>query len=205
MRPMETNENEIKLEEKIDNKPKEKKESLWDLIRFIVIAIIIVLPIRILIAQPFIVSGSSMFPTFKDNQYLIVDQISYRFTDPSRGDVIIFKFPLDTTKYFIKRVIGLPNEKVVIKNGIVSVFDKDGKEIKLDEPYLETDKESKDSGVYQLKDGEYFVMGDNRIASSDSRSWGVLPRKNIVGKAFVRLLPLDSVSIDPGEYRYNKN
>lgn len=202
---MENNEISVSKEDLIGENKKEKKDSLWDLVRFIFIAIIIVLPIRILIAQPFIVSGSSMFPTFKDNQYLIVDQISYRFGEPARGDVVIFRFPLDPSKFFIKRVIGLPNEKVVIKDGKVSVFDKDGKETKLDEPYLEVDKESKDSGIYQLKADEYFVMGDNRIASSDSRSWGLLPRKNIVGKAFVRILPLNTAAIDPGEYRYNKN
>jgi signal peptidase I len=196
--------NEIERQDQISEKTA-KKDSLWDIIKFVVIAVIIVLPIRTLVAQPFIVSGSSMFPTFKDNQYLIVDQISYRFNDPVRGDVIIFKFPLDPSKFFIKRVIGLPNEKVVIKDGKVSVFGADGKELKLDEPYLETDKESNDSGVYQLKDDEYFVMGDNRIASSDSRSWGLLPRKNIVGKALIRVLPVNTLSIDPGEYRYNKN
>lgn len=204
---MENQESELSKEESIEtpSKTNQTKDSIWDLLRFVIIAVIIVLPIRILVAQPFIVSGSSMFPTFKDNQYLIVDQISYRFKDPARGDVVIFRFPLDTTKFFIKRVIGLPNEKVVIKDGKVSVF-KDGgtTEVKLDETYLAVDHESKDSASVQLKDGEYFVMGDNRIASSDSRSWGVLPRKNVVGKALLRLLPLESAAVNPGEYRYNE-
>ncbi len=176
------------------------RESLWELVRFIIIAIIIVLPIRTLVAQPFIVSGSSMFPTFKDHQYLIVDQISYRFNEPARGDVVIFHFPLDTTKFFIKRIIGLPTEKIIIENGHVIIEDKDGKKIKLDEPYLEN--MSNDSMSVTLKEGEYFVLGDNRPASSDSRTWGVLPRKNIVGRALVRLLPLDDMALNPGEYRY---
>jgi signal peptidase I len=179
-----------------------KKESAWDLFKFILIAIAIVLPIRMLIAQPFIVSGSSMFPTFKDKQYLIVDQISYRFEDPKRGDIVIFRYPLDPSKFFIKRVIGLPNEKVSIENGVVHITKTDGTEMTLGEPYLEVDRESKDSEEIQLKDGEYFVMGDNRIASSDSRTWGVLPRKNVVGKALFRLLPTEDLSINPGEYRY---
>jgi signal peptidase I len=183
-------------------KSNKAKESIWDLIRFILIAIAIVLPVRILIAQPFIVSGSSMFPTFKDNQYLIVDQISYRFEDPERGDVIIFRFPLDPSKFFIKRVIGLPNEKVSIKDGVVSITNAAGEKIMLDEPYLEADEVSKDDFSAELGDGEYFVMGDNRIASSDSRSWGVLPRKNVIGKAFLRLLPANTADINPGEYRY---
>ena len=183
--------------------PKQKsgKENAWELIRFIIIAAIIVLPIRMLVAQPFIVSGSSMFPTFEDKQYLIVDQISYRFNEPERGDVVIFRFPLDTTKFFIKRVIGLPEEKVVIEDGKVTIFDKDGELLLLDEPYLEN--VSHDSMSVTLKANEYFVLGDNRTASSDSRIWGLLPRENIVGKAFVRLLPVDALGIHPGEHRFN--
>lgn len=199
------NENNINLQPQmagIAPKSNKTKESIWDLVRFILIAIAIVLPVRILIAQPFIVSGSSMFPTFEDKQYLIVDQISYRFEDPKRGDVVIFRFPLDPSKFFIKRVIGLPNEKVTIKNGIVSVTDTNGKSKSLDEPYLESDNASHDDFSVELKDGEYFVMGDNRIASSDSRAWGVLPKKNIMGKAFLRLLPANTADINPGEYRY---
>ncbi len=193
----------METEKDLDFGPQtKKKEGIWDLIRFILIAIIIVLPIRMLVAQPFIVSGSSMFPTFKDNQYLIVDQISYRFENPKRGDIVIFRFPLDPSKFFIKRVIGLPNENISIKDGVITVTSADGTEKKLSEPYLETDRESHDTMSVELKDGEYFVMGDNRIASSDSRTWGVLPRKNIVGKALLRLLPANTASVNPGEYRY---
>ncbi len=184
------------------SKTKNSKESIWDLLRFILIAMAIVLPIRILVAQPFIVSGSSMFPTFKDNQYLIVDQISYRFEDPKRGDVVIFRFPLDETKFFIKRIIGLPNEKVTIENGVVTITDVNGQIVQLSEPYLEMDKESHDNFSTTLKADEYFVLGDNRIASSDSRSWGLLPRKNVVGKAFLRLLPAAEAAINPGAYHY---
>jgi signal peptidase I len=180
---MENKEDE-KTTEYVDiSKSSTKKEGVWDLIKFIIIAIAIVLPIRALIAQPFIVSGSSMFPTFKDNQYLIVDQISYRFEDPKRGDIVIFRYPIDPSKFFIKRVIGLPNENVSIENGVITITEEDGSQKTLNEPYLEIDRESKDTLDVQLKDGEYFVMGDNRIASSDSRTWGVLPRKNVIGKA----------------------
>lgn len=178
------------------------KDSFWDLVRFIFIAVIIVLPIRMLVAQPFIVSGSSMFPTFKDNQYLIVDQISYKFEEPARGDVVIFKYPLDPSKFFIKRTIGLPNETVSIKQGIITITHADGTEIELDEPYLKETQISKDTMSVELKDDEYFVMGDNRIASSDSRTWGVLPRKNIVGRALIRLLPVDVLDLNPGEYHH---
>lgn len=183
------------------NDSKNKKESVWELIKFILIAVAIVLPIRILIAQPFIVSGSSMVPTFEDKQYLIVDQITYKIYEPKRGDVIVFRFPLDTSKFFIKRIIGLPNEEVIIKNGKITIKDKNGVEMNLEEPYLEY--VSKDSMSIALKENEYFVMGDNRTASSDSRSWGVLPRENIVGKALIRLLPVDTLEVHPGEYHFN--
>src|SRR3989344_8155579 len=102
---------------------KSNKQSFWELARFALMAIAIVVPIRIFIAQPFFVSGSSMVPTFQDGQYLIIDEISYRFREPVRDEVIVFKYPKDTTKFFIKRIIGLPNEtltihgnKVMIKN-----------------------------------------------------------------------------------------
>lgn len=179
-----------------------KKDGFWELLRFIFVAIIIVLPIRMLVAQPFIVSGSSMFPTFKDNQYLIVDQISYRFEEPARGDVVIFRYPLDPSKFFIKRVIGMPNEVVTITKGVITITTADDEELTLDEPYLEADRESRDTLSVELKDDEYFVMGDNRIASSDSRAWGVLPRKNIVGRALLRLLPVDALDVHPGEYHH---
>ena len=176
------------------------KDSFWDLVKFVFIAVIIVLPIRMLVAQPFIVSGSSMFPTFEDNQYLIVDQISYRFEEPSRGDVVIFKYPLDPSKFFIKRAIGLPNETVTIKSGVITITDTEGNSFTLDEPYLESERASRDTMSIELGEDEYFVMGDNRIASSDSRTWGVLPRKNMVGKAMIRLLPLDTLESHPGEF-----
>lgn len=181
-----------------------KKDGFWELLRFIFIAVIIVLPIRMLVAQPFIVSGSSMFPTFEDNQYLIVDQISYRFEEPSRGDVLIFRYPLDPSKFFIKRAIGLPNETVSIKNGVITITKADGTDFVLDQPFLESERASHDTMSVELADDEYFVMGDNRIASSDSRTWGVLPRKNIVGRALIRLLPVDTLQVNPGEYHYSE-
>lgn len=181
---------------------KSTKDSAWELVRFVLVAIIVVLPIRILVAQPFIVSGSSMFPTFKDNQYLIVDQVTYKFENPKRGDVIVFRYPLDTSKFFIKRIIGLPNERVTIEQGHVSVTNVKGEEEELDEPYIES--MSQDSMSIQLKGDEYFVLGDNRTASSDSRVWGVLPHDNIVGKALIRLLPIDSFDIHPGEYHFDE-
>lgn len=178
--------------------PPPKENFLGELIRFAIIAMIIVVPIRLFIAQPFIVSGASMEPAFKDHQYLIVDEITYRLGEPERGDVIIFRYPRDPSKFFIKRIIALPGETLAIEGSKVTVhnpFHPDG--FTLDEPYVGT----MDKDVFlteTLGNGEYFVLGDNRDASSDSRVWGVLKRDFIVGRAFLRLLPITEVGVFPG-------
>lgn len=184
--------------------PQEEKEGLLSLIaevvRFSVIALLFIVPIRIFIAQPYIVSGASMHPTFESGEYLIVDQLSYRFMEPERGEVIIFRFPQDPSKYFIKRVIGLPGETVVADGATLSVVTPAGETIALEEPYIA----SADFGPFTvlLKDGEYFVMGDNRRASLDSRIFGPVPRDAFVGRALVRLLPPTKISVFPGFYVY---
>ncbi len=153
------------------------------------------------IAQPFIVSGSSMDPTFANGEYLIVDELSYRLDDPERGDVIIFRYPQDPSKFFIKRIIGLPGETVVIKGSAVSIVNTanpDG--FALDERFLSHETYSNMRVV--LNDDEYFVMGDNRPASSDSRIWGPLKRKLIIGRALVRLLPVTRAQVLPGAHQY---
>ncbi len=172
-------------------------ESWGDLLRFTVIIIALVIPFRIFIAQPYIVEGSSMDPTFKDGDYLIVDQISYRFEHPERGDVIIMKYPGDTSKSFIKRVIGLPEDTISIKNGKVFVTSKNGNIIEMDDSYVKFPKQDNFNVV--LKTQEYFVLGDNRAGSSDSRYWGPLPEEDIVGRPLLRLLPFSKVSLFPGK------
>ncbi len=168
-----------------------------ELLKFVLIAAAIVFPIRLFVAQPFIVSGASMDPTFHNGQYLIVDELSYRLEAPSRGDVIIFRYPKDPTEFFIKRIIGLPNETVSIDGNAITVIKVDGKIISLSEPYV-VNHGNGSANSYSLKADEYFVMGDNRPESSDSRVWGTLPRDNIVGRAFMRLLPFDAVGFFPG-------
>lgn len=183
------------------SKQTDQKEdgSLWELVKFAFLALIIVLPIRMFIAQPFIVSGSSMSPTFENGEYLVIDQISYRFQEPKRGDIIIFRYPKDTTKFFIKRVIGLPNEIVDIKGNTITIINKEYPEgLVLTEPYVKN--KSEDSLRRTLASDEYFVLGDNRSGSSDSRSWGMLSRKLIIGRPFIRVLPLSETSLFPGEY-----
>lgn len=169
-----------------------------ELIHIALIAAFIVLPIRLFIAQPFIVNGASMAPTFQNGDYLIVDELSYHFSSPVRGDVVVFRFPEDPSKFFIKRVIGLPGETVSIANGATTITGPAHPEpLVLDESFVI----SESRGTYNetLGEDEYFVMGDNRPASSDSRFWGPLPRDNIVGHAFVRLFPLRNAEFLPGD------
>ena len=176
------------------------KQSFWELVRFALIAIAVVIPIRVFIAQPFIVSGSSMVPTFQNGQYLIVDELTYRFENPSRGDVIIFRYPNDPSKFFIKRIIGLPNETVDIKGGEVTIKNTEHPDgFKLEQPYVQN--HSNDVFHFNVKSNEYFVMGDNRPASSDSRYWGAVPKDLLVGRAFIRLLPVNKAAILPGDYK----
>lgn len=173
-----------------------------EIIQFAVIALVIVLPIRMFIAQPFIVSGASMEETFHTGEYLIVDQVSYRFEKPVRGDVIIFRYPRDPSKFFIKRVIGLPGDTIRIDGNVVTITNEanpDG--FTLSESYIKS-MEPTTNLKETLGDREYFVMGDNRDQSSDSRIWGVLQEENIIGRALVRLFPVDEVDLFPGVVRF---
>jgi signal peptidase I len=171
--------------------------ALKEIATLVVLVVLIVLPIRIFIAQPFIVDGESMFPTFHDRDYLIIDELSYRFSEPKRGDVVIFRYPNDPSVFYIKRIIGLPGETVDISRGAVTVTKEDGSTIVLDESYV-----VHEDATYTLNsvvgEDEYFVMGDNRPRSSDSRVWGTLPRENIIGRAYVRILPFAKASVLPG-------
>lgn len=177
-----------------------KEESVWDIIRFTIIALLVVIPVRMFVAQPFIVSGDSMFPTFHNSEYLIIDELSYRLGNPHYGDVIVFRYPKNPSRFFIKRVIGLPGDTVVIKNDTVTIINTEHPEgIKLDEQYAQDPTVG--NSTTELKDGEYFVMGDNRPASSDSRAWGVLPEKYIIGRAFLRILPIQKAGVMPGHIK----
>jgi len=178
-----------------------KNQGFWgvikETIRFVVITIIIVVPFRLFIAQPFIVSGDSMVPTFHNGEYLIVDELSYYLREPSRGEVIIFRYPKEPSKFFIKRVIGLPGETVTITNGHIEITEVNGTRITLSEPYVKAEVLSDMNTI--LAADEYFVMGDNRNASSDSRFWGPVPQQLLVGRAFARLLPITEARVLPGQ------
>lgn len=167
---------------------------IWDLVKILVLALVIIVPFRMFIAEPFVVSGSSMLPNFHNNDYLIIDRISYRTGEPQRGDVIVLKYPRDNRQYFIKRIIGLPGERVKIQQGYVLVYNQQNPDgLRLNEPYLSSQAETIGrSDTVTLGEGQYFVLGDNRTGSSDSRVWGVLPRENIVGRAWLRVFPVGS-------------
>lgn len=168
-----------------------------EIVIFLVLAVIIVLPVRLFVAQPFVVEGESMHPTFESGDYLIVDELSYHLHAPHRGDVIVFRYPNDPSVFYIKRIIGLPGETVNITNGQVTITKTDGTTLTLDESYI-VNEDATYSGSTVVGSGDFFVMGDNRPKSSDSRTWGLLPQKNIVGRAFVRLLPAKEIGLAPG-------
>ncbi len=173
------------------------REDFLELLRFVLIVLVIVIPLRIFVAQPFIVNGESMLPTFENGDYLIVDEISYLTgTEVKRGEVIVFKYPTNDKRFLIKRVIGLPGETVSLNGSKISIS-KNDQNIQLKEDYLNGNFSS--YGTWVLQEDQYFVMGDNRQASSDSRSWGVLERDLIVGKTFLRLFPLSGITLHPGQ------
>lgn len=175
----------------------QNQESFWkETLKLVILALVVVVPFRIFIAQPFIVEGASMDPTFKNGQYLIVDKLTYQFSTPERGSVLIFRYPKNPKKYFIKRVIGLPGETVNIENGRVRIINNKNPEgFVLNEPYVVY--ETGENITKTLEDGEYFVLGDNRPASADSRLWGAVPEDNIIGRPAARFYP---PSIWPGNY-----
>lgn len=167
-----------------------------EVFKIALIAAVIVIGIRYFVIQPFFVKGASMEPSFKDGEYLIVDELSYRLKDPARGDVIVFKYPRDPKQFYIKRIIGLPGEKVEIKDGEVIIHNQENPNgLSLNEEYTRIPDSTVGNRSWQLKNDEFFVMGDNRLASSDSRSWGPLQDKFIVGRVFIRAFPFDRAKV----------
>jgi signal peptidase I len=167
---------------------------VWEILKIVVMALIIVIPIRYFLFQPFFVKGQSMEPNFENGDYLIIDELSYRLSDPQRGDVVVFKYPYNPSQRYIKRIIGLPGEKVDIKNGAVVVSSGDGSKILDEKGYLASGISTPGTANVLLDENEYFVLGDNRPVSSDSRTWGTLPRENIIGKVFLRAWPINAMA-----------
>jgi signal peptidase I len=171
--------------------------------KFTIAALFIALPIRFFIAQPFIVSGASMEMSFMPNEYLVIDKLWFRLHKPERGDVIIMRYPFDPSVYLVKRIIAVPGEIVGMAKGVVTVTDLSGTVRTLHEPYIDPAMQARsDIATTTLAKNEYFVLGDNRLQSSDSRDWGPLQERFIVGRAYARLLPLGDIGILPGQHRY---
>ena len=186
---------------------------IWEIVKIFVLAFIIIAPIRMFLFQPFFVQGASMEPNFENNEYLIINELGYKetpvgikdnnlftvgdFKEFKRQDIAVFKYPKDPSKFFIKRVIGLPSEKIEIKNGKIKLYNTENPEgFLLDESaYLDKKVFTQGDVVLQLKDNEYFMMGDNRPYSSDSRSWGPVPKEDIIGNVIFRAWPLNRINI----------
>ncbi len=174
------------------------KHIVKEIFIFVAIAGGIVLPFRMFIAEPYIVNGSSMDPTFINGDYLIVDKLSYEIGNPKRNSVVVFKFPTETSRNLIKRIIGLPGDTVTMNDKVITITNTENPEgFTLDQRDIKNFTTEHFS--ITLKENEYFVMGDNRGVSYDSRSWGILPRSDILGRPVVRLWPVNKISILPGD------
>ena len=186
--------NKEDVEEKY-SKTREVLAFIWETAKIIIISLAIIIPIRYYLVQPFFVKGASMEPNFEDGDYLLIDEISYRFNEPRRGDIVVFRYPENPSQFYIKRIIGLPGETVEIKNNKVIVYNSAAKTgFTLKEDYLSVSQQTFGDTTVRLNDNEYYVMGDNRLQSSDSRRWGPVPQNLITGRAFVRLWPVKKIA-----------
>jgi signal peptidase I len=171
---------------------------IWELLKLVVISLVIILPVRYFLIQPFYVKGASMEPNFHDYEYLIINELTYHFEPLERGQVIVFRYPRDPQEFFIKRVIGLPGEQVQIKDGKVIIYNTaypNG--LTLNEPYLGPGvlTESNNDNKITLNSDEYYVLGDNRSASQDSRFFGPVNKSFIIGSVWFRGLPLNKITL----------
>lgn len=162
---------------------------IWEISKIVIIALLIVVPIRYFVFQPFFVRGQSMEPNFHNGDYLIIDELSYQFRNPQRGEVVVFKYPGDPSQRYIKRIVGLPGETVKIESSRVYVLQDNDFQL-LDEDYLTDFIQTPGDMQITLARDEYFVLGDNRPLSADSRRWGPLPEEDIIGRVFLRAWPL---------------
>ena len=172
---------------------KKKKSPLREAIETIVWSLVIALLIITFVVQSFYIPSSSMEPTLVPGDRVLVAKFYYRFTDPQRGDIIVFRYPIDKRKNLIKRVIGLPGEKIKISNGMIYVNGEPLQGDKFKRTYYDVGFYGE--GEKTVPEDSYFVLGDNSENSDDSRFWGYVPRKNILGRAFLIYWPLTKISI----------
>jgi signal peptidase I len=167
---------------------------VWETLKIVVLALLIVIPIRYFLFQPFFVRGQSMEPNFENGDYLIIDELSYRFEEPKRGEVVVFRYPYNRSQTYIKRIIGLPGEMIEIQDNKVIIYSEGRAEVLDEIAYLSPDAQTTGEIRIRLDENEYFVLGDNRALSSDSRKWGPLKRGDIIGKVFIRAWPLKALA-----------
>ncbi len=174
--------------------------SVLEVVEVALVAIGAVFLIRTFLVQPFLVSGASMVPNFSNGDYLLVDELSYRFRGATRGEVVVFRYPKDESTYFIKRVIGLPGDHVEVVDGKVKVTNTEHPNgVFLEEHYLpktfSTTVRPGGQSQFTISEGQYLVLGDNRSYSFDSRDWGILDGKEIVGLVRLRLWPVKGFTV----------
>ncbi|MBT5819946.1 MAG: signal peptidase I [Candidatus Magasanikbacteria bacterium] len=174
-----------------------------EVIKIVVLAAITVGIVRYFLFKPFYVKGESMVPNFQPSDYLIIDELSYRFRPPQRGEAIVFRAPMQVQKdYYLKRVIGLPGERIQVEDNKIIVFNEEyPKGVLVKEEYII--EETPGSVSYVLGEDQYFVLGDNRDASYDSRRFGPIHKDAIVGRTWIRGWPIDTVEIfQPPQYNF---
>ncbi len=167
---------------------------ILEVLQIIIVSAAIIVPIRYFLIQPFYVKGASMEPNFYDHEYLIIDEFSYRLREPVRGEIVVFRYPRDPSQFFIKRVVGLPGETIEVSAGQVVVFNEEHPNGQaLDEDAYLDGVLTQGKKKLTLGSDEYFLMGDNRDESLDSRSFGPVKKDAFVGRVWVRGLPLSRV------------
>jgi signal peptidase I len=169
---------------------------LLELIKISVLAGVTIILVRHFLFKPFYVKGASMEPNFFEKEYLIIDEVNYRFREPKRGEVIVFKYPENPKEYFLKRIIGLPGERVKVSEGKVVVYNQQFPEgVAIKEEYLDPSLRTDGEKTIVLGDDQYFVLGDNRNNSYDSRRFGPVDKNLIVGRAWLRGWPVSRIQI----------
>ncbi len=175
-------------------------EFVGELLHVVIISLAIIIPVRYFLIQPFYVKGASMEPNFHDHEYLIINEIGYRFKNPQHGEIVVFRYPNDPQQYFIKRIIGLPGERVSVSGGRITIYNEQNPQghVLNEQSYLGPLYTYGEKDL-QLGPDEYFVMGDNRGASLDSRIFGPVPRSFIVGRVWFRGWPPEKIHLFPSQ------
>lgn len=169
---------------------KKSKSAVLELLESVAIAVLLAVLIRMFLFQPFIIPSGSMEPALQIGDRIMVNKISYHLGEPSRGDVIVFKFPMDPSRDFVKRLVATGGETVAVRDSKLFI---NGEQV--DEGYLPPGLMFEDFGPMEIPPGSFFMMGDNRNSSEDSRSWGMMPEDNIIGKAVIIYWPLDRIGL----------